>query len=226
MRRAIFRRQQSLSTAQKKVTTCPLPCLTLLCFGSSFQTWSCTRFIDSYCFHRSQENLYIYSGVWWKEVWYVYSMVFHSYKVKPFFSNQQPALIQYTLSKFSPFAISTSWSKVSETIFRYFFIAFLWALPIPKQFRQLFYAIIPCLFSKENVWSETGFPSFQNSWQKCLLAWHNIFCIFSLKKNIHHLKLLPQVRKWSGKVREFLSMIREAYDSSVCSYWKNGCCSW
>ena len=131
MRRAIFRRQQRLSTAQKKVTTCPFPCLTLLCFGSSFQTWSCTCFIVSYCFHRSQENLYICSGVWWQEGWYVYSMVFHSYKVKlSFFSHQQPALIQYTLNKFPPFAISTS--KVSGTIFRYFFIACLRALPIPK----------------------------------------------------------------------------------------------
>ena len=142
MRRIILEDNKVRPLLKKKVTTCPFPCLTLLCCGSSFQTWSCTCFIVSYCFHRSQENLYIYSGVWWKEVWYVYSMVFHSYKVKLFFSNQQPALIQHTLSKFSPFAISTSWSKVSGTIFRYFFIACLWALPISKQFRQLFYAII------------------------------------------------------------------------------------
>ena len=28
------------------------------------------------------------------------------------------------------------------------------------------------------------------------------------------------------KSQEILSMIREAYDISVYSYWKNGCCSW
>ena len=32
-----FRRQQGSASAQKKVTTCPFSCLTLLCFGSSFQ---------------------------------------------------------------------------------------------------------------------------------------------------------------------------------------------
>lgn len=82
MRRIILEDDRVRSLLKKKVTTNPFPCLTLLCFGSSFQTWSCTCFIVSYCFHRSQENLYIYSGVRWKEVWYVYSMVFHSYKVK------------------------------------------------------------------------------------------------------------------------------------------------
>ena len=132
MRRIILEDNRVHPVLKKKLQPILSPYLTLLCFGSSFQTWSCTSFIVSYCFHRSKENLYIYSGVWWKEVWYVYSMVFHSHKVKLsfFFSNQQPALMPYTLSKFSPFAISTS--KVSGTIFRYLFIACLWALPIYK----------------------------------------------------------------------------------------------